>query len=762
MGNQASGQKARTGRSRPSQDRFRSIADQSLAAVLILDPGLRVVYANEEAGRITSFAPEELIGRDLSGWVHPGSVADVKNQSARLRSAADAPSRFEFSIVRKDGQGRLAECLPAVLPGPKGRPDIVMQFADITERRGAEEELEDSNAISKVVFDYAPDWIYLTDLNGFLIDGNFMAERLTGYSKEELVGMNLLTSGLLPAGEVPKAARLLTFNYVGKPSGPDELIFRRKDGTLVPMEIRSFPVKANGKTMILGIARDITVRKQAEEDLLKSREDLETLVRERTRELESAKQAADAANSAKSTFLAHMSHEIRTPINAIMGFSQLMQRDDTLASHQRQHLNVINRSGEHLLALITDVLEMSKIEAGRTTLNPTTFSLLSLLEDLELMFRMRAEAKNLTFALEVPGQIPRYVEGDEGKLRQILINLLGNAVKFTAAGRIVLRIRAGRKDAGGIRLEAEVEDTGPGISEEEQKDLFKPFQQARSGRLMRSGTGLGLAICKEFVTLMGGEITVSSRAGKGSLFKFRIDLGEGDAGFVEKRPGSQRVKCLRSGQATRRILIADDEEFNGTFLANLLGDIGFETKRVTSGKEALDVFRTWRPHLVLMDLRMPEMDGCEAMRRLRASEGGTEVRIVGVSASAFEEDRREALAAGADDFLTKPFREEVLFEKIGRLLEVEFELAEETPSGTAPGRGVEARGLTTDALAVLPGGFARGMRDAVVKADYDRMIGLIDGIAGRDEPVARELRGLVERYEYNALLNLLPMERSDR
>jgi CheY-like chemotaxis protein len=325
-----------------------------------------------------------------------------------------------------------------------------------------------------------------------------------------------------------------------------------------------------------------------------------------------------------------------------------------------------------------------------------------------------------------------------------------------------MRIRAGRKDAGGIRLEAEVEDTGPGISEEEQKDLFKPFQQARSGRLMRSGTGLGLAICKEFVHLMGGEITLSSRAGKGSLFKFQVDLGEGDAGFVEKRPGSQRVKCLRSGQAPRRILIADDEELNGTFLSNLLGGIGFETKRVTSGKGALDAFRAWRPHLVLMDLRMPEMDGCEAIRRLRASEGGTVVKIVGVSASAFEEDRREALAAGADDFLSKPFRENVLFEKIERLLGVEFELSEVMPSGQAPGCGAGSRGLTTAALAVLPADFARGMRDAVVKADYDRMIGLIDGIGGRDEPVARELRGLVECYEYNALLNLLPLERSDR
>ena len=403
---------------------------------------------------------------------------------------------------------------------------------------------------------------------------------------------------------------------------------------------------------------------------------------------------------------------------------------------------------------------MSKIEAGRTTLNPTTFSLLSLLEDLELMFRMRTDAKKLTFALEGLGRIPRYVEGDEGKLRQILINLLGNAVKFTAAGGIVLRIRTGREDSGGIRLDTEVEDTGPGISGGRTEGPVQalPASPERSPDAVRHGPGTGHL--QGVRQPDGRRYHAHQSGGKGQPFQVPRPFGRGGRrASPRKASGPSGSNACVPGSLPRRILIADDEELNGAFLSKLLGDIGFETKRVTNGKEAIEVFRSWRPHLILMDLRMPEMDGCEATRRIRASEGGRDVKIVGVSASAFEEDRREALAAGADDFLTKPFREDVLFEKIERLLGVEFELSEVMPSGKDPGLRRRRPRADPAALAALPAGFRRGLRDAVVKADYDLMIGLINEIDGRNEPVARELRGLVERYEYNTLLNLLTTEK---
>lgn len=762
MRNDTVGLKARHEPSGQSQKRFLSIAGNSLLAVIILDSDLRITYANEAAALLSGYPRDKVVGRGFLQFVAAKSLPLVKYYHKCRQTGGYAPSSYEFTFVRKGGEGRLVECTAELIRDSDGNPETVMQFMDTTERYQTEEELKSSHEIFKVIFECAPDGIYLNDLKGNFIDGNKMTEMLTGYPRQELIGRNFLTVGLLPTDQIPRAAVLLAKNLAGKPSGPDELILKRKDGTLVPVEISTYPVKVKGKTITLGIARDITVRKRAEGEQSRQRENLETLVKERTRELEDSKQAADTSNRAKSTFLAHMSHEIRTPINAIMGFSQLMQRDDTLAPQQRQHLGVINRSGEHLLALITDVLEMSKIEAGRTTLNLTTFNLRCLLGDLDLMFRMRSDAKKLTFAVEGLGHIHQYVEGDEGKLRQILINLLGNAVKFTETGGIILRIRTGHEEAGGVRLEAEVEDTGPGIPEDEQKDLFKPFQQTQSGRLMRSGTGLGLAICKEFVNLMGGDITVNSQAGKGSLFKFHVLLGEGEVGYAEKQPESHRVKCLLPGQPVRRVLIADDEEPNGAFLSKLLGEVGFETRQVTNGKDAIEEFQAWRPHLILMDMRMPEMDGCEAARRIRAADGGAEVKIIGVSASVFAENRREALASGADDFLTKPFREVVLFEKIERLLGVEYELSKITTSEMDEPRAAGRGEVTAEAVAALPEDFTRGLRDAVIKADFDLMMVLIDGIDGRCGPAVQEMRGLVERFEYNKLLGLLPAERKNR
>jgi PAS domain S-box-containing protein len=739
------------------------------------------------------------------------------------------------------------------------------------------------------VFESAPDAYYLNDLKGNFIDGNKAAEKLTGYKREELVGMSFLKLNLLSAEFIPKAAYLLVKNLRGKSTGPDEFLLKRKDGSKVAVEISTHPVKFQGKTVVLGIARDITERKKAEqalkeneekyrtltenvnigvyrntagaegrfleansamvkmfgyknkkeflalavsdlyqneaarekfsekmlrqgfarneethlrkkdgkpiicsvsavavkdkqgsiqyfdgtiediterkraeEELIKHRDHLEELVKERTRELEEAKIAADAANRAKSIFLANMSHEIRTPMNAILGFSQLMQRDDTLNPQQWKHLDIINRSGEHLIALINDILEMSKIEAGRTTLNPTTFNLRALLEDLEMMFRVRTDAKKLNFSVEGLGHMPGYVVGDQGKLRQVFINLLGNAVKFTGKGGVVLRVRVKQEDSDRLRLLAEVEDTGPGIPETELNNLFKPFLQTQNGRRAGSGTGLGLAISKEFVRLMGGDITVGNKDGTGSLFKFDVRLKESETGPNEKKPESARVKGLRPGQPKYRILIADDEDTNLTLISRMLGNTGFETRQATNGEEAVETFRAWQPHLIFMDMRMPVMDGYDAIRRIRADAGGRDVKIVSVSASAFDEDRLEALRAGADDFIAKPFREAVLFEKIGKLLGVEYVFSKEARSEKLlPGAAVMSA-MTAEVLSALPEESINKMRDAVINADFDLMMELVGGVEDHNILVARELRSLIERFEYTEFLELLQTGRNAR
>ncbi len=727
----------------------------SRLAILILDHDLRVVYANLAAGELAGLPRERVLGPSFLRFVDPKSLPLVQYYHQCGRRGDFVPPCYEFTFVREDGEERRVECTAAFARGEDGDGETVVQLMDVTERHRAEERLKCTNEIFEIVFANAPDGIFLNDVRGNLIDGNRMTEALTGYSKSELAGRNLLTSGLLPFDQVPKAALLLSMNHAGKPTGPDELVLRRKDGSLVHVEISTYPVKFGGRTIALGIARDISARKRVEEEHSRRREGLESLVRDRTKELEDAKRAADEANQAKSTFLAHMSHEIRTPINAIMGFSELMHRDESLTPQQRKNLDVINRSGEHLLALISDVLEMAKIEAGRITLNPATFDLKALLEDLELMFRMRAGSKKLEFALDGLDRVPQYVEGDEGKLRQILTNLLGNAVKFTESGGIVLRIRAGRGTDGRVRLDAEVEDSGPGIPAEEQKSLFKPFEQARRGRLMRSGTGLGLAICKEFATLMGGDIAIVSEPGKGSLFKFHVFAGEGDVGSAGKKPGLGRVKGLAPGQPACRVLIADDEEHNGTFLRRLLGQVGFETRWVTDGAAAVAEFEGWRPHLILLDMKMPGMDGLEAARRIRSAEGGREAKIVVVSASAFTEDRRDSLEAGADDYLTKPFREDALFDRMARLLGLSYEYADGTADGGARARPAGKAPKDAAALGALPKAFLAKAREAVVQADYDKIMGLIDGLGPRRAAAAESLRGMVERFEYDRILDLL-------
>ena len=426
--------------------------------------------------------------------------------------------------------------------------------------------------------------------------------------------------------------------------------------------------------------------------------------------LREAKEAAEAANRAKSTFLANMSHELRTPLNAILGFAQLMERDPALTARQRQSLVTINRSGEHLLDLINDVLEMSKIEAGRTVLDAAPFNLHSLLQTIKTMFQVRAATKHLSLQFELAPDLPENVLTDEGKLRQVLINLLGNAVKFTDAGRIVLRARASKGNCS-IREEIaevtpqeaiaspsytlffEVEDTGQGIAPEEIDKLFQPFVQTTSGTQTKEGTGLGLTISRQFVRLMGGDVYVKSQLGQGSTFYFDIQIALADS--PRTAPSIGRVVRLSPDQPTYRILIVDDRAENRELIVQLLESVGFETRTATQGEAAIALWQQWHPHLIWMDMRMPVMDGYEATRRIReaiahqtnsAFTDRSELddrpipKIIALTASAFEEQQASILAAGCDDLVCKPFQEHIIFEKLAQHLGVRYLYQQDCPA----------------------------------------------------------------------------------
>jgi two-component system sensor histidine kinase/response regulator len=491
-------------------------------------------------------------------------------------------------------------------------------------------------------------------------------------------------------------------------------------------------------------------RGTAEENMRRMNAELEQRVVERTA-------AADASNLAKSVFLSSMSHEIRTPMNAILGYTQLMLRDTDLGTDAQANLRIINRSGEHLLALINDVLDMSKIEAGRVELNLTTFSLSRLLDDVAGMFRLRAEAKTLRFEVAVDGVAAPFILADEGKIRQVLINLVGNAIKFTEHGHVKLHVALSQRSENKPWFLARVEDTGQGISDDEQKKLFQSFSQTKSGINVQEGSGLGLAISRAHARLMGGDLRCTSIAGTGSIFQFEVPVERGHANVAFSRGSPRRVIGIRAGQEAARILVADDVLENRDWLMKLLSAIGFSVQCSDNGEAAIRDWQRWTPRLILMDVHMPVMNGLEATRRIRAAPGGKETAIIALTASVLEDDRQEVERSGADDFLAKPCREDQLLEKIGALLNVVYDYEELSEASGQPQALASALGTDTLAsLKQLPRELIEALRDATSNGDKRLLNKLIASVSQtEDAGFARDLQNLADGYKYDALTRLL-------
>jgi two-component system sensor histidine kinase ChiS len=538
--------------------------------------------------------------------------------------------------------------------------------------------------------------------------------------------------------------------------------------------------------VIGGVLGGFTLRLRAIEA---RRRELEHLVDERTKELREtlielkrSKEAAEAANRAKSVFLANMSHELRTPLNAILGFSQLMlrsagikEKDDVgLTPDQEENLQIIVHSGEHLLGLINDVLEMSKIEAGRATLNKQNFDLHRMLEGLEEMFALRAKQKGLALSFELDPRLPKYVRTDEGKLRQIIMNLLGNAVKFTQEGKIEVRISsregAGERPEGLMEKEApssilhiEVEDTGPGITPEELEMIFDPFVQAASGQHSQEGTGLGLSISQQFAHLMGGALSVRSELGTGSTFTLEMPIDVLSAVAMSSEVPSRRVIDLEPDQPPYRILVVDDKEANRRLLVKLMEPLGFELKEASNGKEALEIWEQWEPHLIWMDMRMPVMDGYEATRRIKATIKGHATVIVALTASALEEDRIVILSEGCDAYVRKPFREAEIFDILAEHLGVRFRYEEiiggpqaEPPEFTRD-HGLDSldrKGLLKR-MAALSRQWLENMRKATILGNTQMMETLIDQLREQEPVLAKALTDFTYNFNHDEILALI-------
>jgi signal transduction histidine kinase/CheY-like chemotaxis protein len=465
-----------------------------------------------------------------------------------------------------------------------------------------------------------------------------------------------------------------------------------------------------------------------------------------------AQEQAEAANRAKSMFLANMSHELRTPLNAILGFSGLMSNDTSIPEAPRKMIAIINRSGEHLLNLINNVLDMARIESGRTDIEKKAFDISGMMLEIIDLMRPRAEEKGLELKLEQSLDFPRIVRTDALKLRQAVINLVGNAINYSGKGTVTLRNSVeNAKSPKGPQLIIEVEDTGVGISYGDQKRIFEPFVQVGTSS-MQKGTGLGLAITRQYTELMGGTIGVKSALNLGSVFTIHlpVELAE-ESEIFEPEKSCRRIIGLGPDQPEVRILIVEDNEANRILLKQILENVGLLVRVANNGAEGVELFKSWQPHFIWMDCRMPVMDGLEATRRIRSLKGGIEVIIVALTASVFKDERDIILAAGMNDFVQKPFQPKDIYDCIEQHLKLKFiydELAQQSKTESS-------LIIDPEAVAMLPDSLRDELLEAVICLDTPRIKESVNRVAEFNPTLGRALEQHSNRLEYSAMLKAL-------
>jgi PAS domain S-box-containing protein len=696
-------------RTAPNSDLAWRVIENSVDGLLVIDSNGVVQFANPAAVAFFAWRTANLVGFQLGA---PAISAAVE----LILPGVDGLRYVEMRSTEIEWEGSTAS---------------LASLRDITESKRAGTQLQR-------LLEAAPDAIVVTNRAGAILLVNTQTEKTFGYSRDELLGKHF--TKFLPETDRPAYISLRETYFADPQSRTVERIGVRKNGQLFPMEVGLSPLETEQGTLMFSAIRDVTERKNAEE---------------RSRQLEVMAAEAQAANKAKSMFLSTMSHEIRTPMNAILGYSQLLLRDAGLRADAKEKLKIINRSGEHLLNMIDDILDMAKIEAGRMHLTPKLFDIRGLLRDLDTMFRLRAESNGLQFEVTVSGEPIDYVLADEGKIRQVMINLLGNAVKFTRSGGITLRVQLNYREDQ-LWLTAQVQDTGVGMTAEEQSQIFQPFVQGQTGQRVRhGGTGLGLAISRGVAQLLGGSIGVSSTPGVGSLFRLEVPVERGDGRAFRPQPG--RVIGVLSGTEPPRILIADDVADNREWLSALLATVGFAVRTAENGEAAIRVWEEWAPDLILMDVHMPVMDGLQATRQIKSDPRGKGTVVIALTADVMDDRRRLILASDADDFLSKPCPESELLEKLRTHLRLVYiydddEAAAGRPSeGNPPGTEPDL-----DRLRKLPPDLIKELKSATRSGNKARLDELIAAVAETaDTQCARHLQHLADGYEYDNLVHLL-------
>lgn len=721
---------------RKSEKTLRDVLDHIHDAISVHSVGGEIIYVNNRMLDLYQVTHEKIVNMSIIDdlTVSPQGAKDFR--AIWRKASKEGDQYFEWRTRRPGDKHEFDVDVYLCGMNLGDRPVIVATVRDITERKRVEDRLR----ILSLAIEQSPAAVIITDSSGIIqyVNSKFLA--LTRFPLSEIKGKSLdflnydrdndefavyikraLKRGAEWHGEI---------RHINSTGG-----FYWAQASLSPIRDQSGRI-----SHYILVNEDTTDRKNAE------------------MELERAKEQAEAANRSKSLFLANMSHEIRTPLNAILGFSQLLAKDDSLGSEQQKQLSIINKSGEHLLALINSVLEMSKIEAGSVRLELSPVDLHGLVKDLDIIFRARAEAKDIVFKFHMPPDLPRYIIADDTKLRQILTNLLGNALKFTDKGFIKFSVgfelHDSSKDMHTIRFE--VEDSGSGIAEDELEKVFRYFEQARSSAVGKGGTGLGLAISREFSRLMDGDITVKSSMGKGSVFIANI-VAASSKGADTKECFRKVVSVAPSSLPVSAHLV-DDMDANRLLLRSILEPKGFDITESSNGAEALETIKKVRPDIVLMDMLMPVMDGYTATKILKTSEETSSIAVVAITASAFEEEKNRILEIGADGYIRKPFNIGELLETIRSVLGIEYVYKDE---GERAGHVDEGAGAD-DAFFFrsLPPELLERIMDATVSADYDLLMTLVEETEKLSIEAGSYLRNQVLSFNYETIIEIIDCKKA--